>query len=97
MKLSRIDTVRRLYHELNRLSIKAEFLRIYETVGELVGRYDEPPSPRLFLALVLANTDAQHGSITEVARLLQEMGESGVEPDSATYHAVLKVHMRFLV
>ena len=86
---TRVD---KLYHKLDRLKFKAEdFLWIYENVGELVGQHGEAPNRRMFLALILANTDAQHGSTTEVMRLLEEMTQSGIEPDSATYHAVLKV------
>lgn len=91
LKPSQLATVNRLYHELHRQYDLIDFLRIYEIVGELVGRHGEPPNARMFLALILANTNSQHGSTTEVTRLLQEMVDEGVEPDSNTYHAVLKV------
>lgn len=80
-----------MYHELNRHTSKTDFLRVYELVGELVKQHGEAPNRSMFLALVLANTDAQHGSVTEVLRLLQEMAENGIQPDSAILHAVLKV------
>lgn len=88
---SQSSPVDRLYCDLNRHLSKRGFLRVYETVGELVGRHGEAPNLRLFLALILANANAQHGSPAEVTRLLQEMAENGIEPDLATYHAVLKV------
>lgn len=91
LRLSQLTKIDGLYHELNRYSSKTDFLRVYETVGELVKQHGEAPNRPLFLALILANTDAQHGSITEVLRLLQEMAENGIQPDSAIFHAVLKV------
>lgn len=92
-QLGNVDT---LYRELYRQGIRADFLKVYEIVGELVGRHGEAPNARLFLALILANTSSQHGSTTEVMRLLQEMADDGIEPDSATYHAVLKVDVENL-
>lgn len=90
------DPVERLYrelhdHEINQPGRQVDFLRVYETVGELVRKHGEAPSRRLYLALVLANRDAQHGSVTEILRLLQEMVDNGIQPDSALYHAMLKV------
>lgn len=96
LRPSQSNTVDRLYDELNRQSSKIDFLRVYETVGELVRQHGEAPNRRLFLALILANTSAPHGSITEVLRLLQEMAENGIQPDSAVYHAVLKVDLETL-
>ena len=90
-RLRPLTTVDRLYHELDRHASKTDFLRVYDTVGELVKQHGEAPNRSLFLALVLANTDAQHGSVTEVLRLLQEMAENEIQPDSAIFHAVLKV------
>lgn len=96
-RLRQLTTVDRLYHELNRHTGKIDFLRVYETVGELVKQHGEAPNRSLFLALVLANTDAQHGSVTEVIRLLQEMAENEIQPDSPIFHAVLKVDGKTLV
>lgn len=58
----------------------------------LVRERQEAPSPQLYLALILANTSPQHGSLEEVSKLLQEIEQSGTLLDSAMYHAVLKVH-----
>jgi hypothetical protein len=96
LRPSQLGTVDRLYHEVHRQDVTKDFLRIYEAVGELVGRHGEAPNSRMFLALILANTNPHHGSTTEVTRLLQEMIEEGIEPDSATYHAVLKVDVNKL-
>lgn len=97
LRPNQFTTVDRLYHELNRQGGKTNFLRVYEIVRELIRVHGEAPNRRMFLALVLANTNAQHGSIIEVMRLLQEMAENGIQPDSAMYHAVLKVVWRPLV
>ena len=88
--------VDKLYHRLNRQISKIDFLRVYETVGELVRQHGEAPNRRLFLALILANTNAENGSITEVLRLLREMADNGIEPDSTIFHAVLKVDVETL-
>lgn len=97
LKPNRSGIVDKLYGRLNGPIIRADFLLIYETVGELVGKHGEAPNARLFLALIIANASAPHGSTTEVTGLLQEMAEHGIEPDSAIYHAVLKVDLEPLV
>ena len=91
LKPSQLGTVDRLYQELHQQGYKSDFLQIYEVIGELVGRHGEAPNVRMFLAMILANTNSQHGSTTEVTRLLQEMVAEGIDPDSAIYHAALKV------
>ena len=93
LRPNQLSAVERLYYELNRQGSKTDFLWVYETVGELIRQHGEAPNRRLFLALILANTNAAHGSITEVMRLLQEMAENGIQPDAAIYHAVLKVYV----
>ena len=51
----------------------------------------QKPDLRLYEALLLANTDNQAGSAGEVARILDEIVVEGLVPDSATYHAALRV------
>lgn len=50
------------------------------------------PSARHYKALILANSDALHGSPEFVRRLLEEMEEQGIAADSGTLHAALQVH-----
>lgn len=80
-----------LYHELLHAGGQGDFIRVYVLVEELVRSRGEKPNSRLYLALILANTNPQHGSPAEVRRLLQEMADEGLGPDSAINHAVLKV------
>lgn len=80
-----------LYNELQDVSLKGDYIRTYVLVEVLVKERGEEPNIRLYLALILANTSAQHGSPAEVTRLLDEMESEGLVPDSAIYHAVLKV------
>ena len=51
----------------------------------------QKPNLRLYDALLLANTDNQYGSAREVATILDEIAAEGLTPDSATYHAALRV------
>ena len=57
----------------------------------LVRERGQKPNLKLYDALLLANTDSQNGSAGEVARILDEIAMEGLVPDSATYHAALKV------
>ena len=79
------------YEELRRAASAGNYVRVQVLVKILVRDRGEQPSPRLYQALLLANTNLQHGSPAEVKRLLQEMKDEGFTPDSSTYHAVLKV------
>jgi hypothetical protein len=49
------------------------------------------PSARHYKALILANSDALHGSPEFVRSLLEEMEEQGIAADSGTLHAALQV------
>lgn len=60
------------------------------------------PSARHYKALILANSDALHGSPMFVRSLLEEMEKQGIAADSGTLHAALqvchtRVEMNFLV
>lgn len=83
--------IRAGYQDLKRFSERADYVRVQAQVEQLVRVNHETPSLRLYNALILANGNPQMGSAGEVARLLQEMVEGGIMPDSATYHAVLRV------
>ena len=80
-----------LYEQLHKSCIAGDYDRVQKIVRILVRERGERPSTRLYTALVLANTHAEHGSVQQVEMLLEEMVAEGVNPDSATYHAVLKV------
>ncbi len=58
---------------------------------ELIEERGQQPNERHYAALLIANTDPTYGSAAEVERLLEEMGRAGLRPDSAVYHAALKV------
>lgn len=81
-----------IWEELRKASSKGDFVRVQRIVRILVTVHGELPSPRLYTALILANTSSQYGSVQEVEHILGEMAEEGLSPDSTAYHAVLKVH-----
>lgn len=80
-----------IYDDLRRSAIKGDLLQVHAIVKEIVQNQGEEPNSRLFHALILANTDPRHGSPAEVRRLLEEMVREEIMPDSAIYHAVIKV------
>ena len=84
-----------VYEELHSASIQGNYVRVQEIVEILVKDRNEAPNKRIYLALLLANASPQHGSPTEVVRLLQEMAKEGITPDAGAYHAVLKVSFLF--
>ena len=79
------------YQELRRSAVKGNYSLTREIVSILVKERGQKPNLRLYDALLLANMDNQDGSAGEVARLLDEIAVEGLTPDSATYHAALKV------
>ena len=83
--------IRSAYQELRKVALRGAYAQIQECVRILVKERGEKPNLRLYDALLLANTDPEHGSPQEVAELLEEMANDGLNPDSATYHAVLRV------
>lgn len=80
------------YQELRKL--KRNYAQIQDLVKALVKDRGQKPNLRLYDALLLANTDNQYGSAGEVARILDEIAVEGLTPDSATYHAALRVRYR---
>ena len=71
--------------------MKGNYTSTRDIVSILVKERGQKPNLRLYDALLLANMDHQDGSAGEVARLLDEIAVEGLTPDSATYHAALKV------
>jgi len=86
-----------VWEELRKASSKSDFIRVQRIIRTLVAVHGEPPSPRLYTALILANASPQHGSVQEVEGILGEMGEEGLSPDSSAYHAVLKVCLAYMI
>ena len=80
------------YQNLRQIALGAKYRQTQECVRILVEERGEKPNLRLYDALLLANADHEHGSASEVARILEEMENEGLTPDSATYHAVLRVN-----
>ena len=70
---------------------QGDYARVKNYITLLVGKRRERPTVQLYHKMILANTDPEHGSPNEVASLLQEMIREGLYPDSAIYHAVIKV------
>ena len=84
-------TNRDAYEALRKASTTGNYEMVQALLDLLIRERQEAPSPHSYLALILANTNPQHGSLEEVSKLLQEMEESGIVLDSAMYHAILKV------
>lgn len=80
-----------LYRELEYASLRGDYIRVRILAEVLVKERGEEPNLPLYLGLILANTNPQHGSPAEVKRLLEEMEAEGLIPDSSIYHAALKV------
>lgn len=80
-----------LYRELQYASLRGDYIRVRILAEVLVKERGEEPNLPLYLGLILANTNPQHGSPAEVKSLLEEMRAEGLIPDSSIYHAALKV------
>lgn len=86
-----IHNNQQIYEDLRRSAVKGDLVRVDTLVNEIVNTRGEKPDTRIYLALILVNISAQDGSPAEVRRLLGEMAKEEIVPDSAIYHAVLKV------
>ena len=83
------------YQELRRsTSHNVDYAHVRDIVNILVKERGQKPNLRLYDALLLANTDNVNGSAGEVAQILDEIAAQGLVPDSATYHAALRVRNR---
>ena len=80
------------YEQLREASRKADYQRVTGLVKLLICEHHEKPNSRLYNALILANADPEHGNPQAVDDLLVEMVEQDIIPDSAIYHAALKVN-----
>lgn len=81
------------YEDLRKAGTAGDYVRVYDVLKTLIQDRGEQPSRRHYQAMLLANTNAQHGSPAEVARILQQMEDDGLTLDSAAYHAIVKVKM----
>ena len=79
------------YQQLQQTALAGNYRQIQVLIKILVEERGEKPSLRLFDALLLANADHKDGSASELVKLLEEIANEGMTPDSATYHAILRV------
>ena len=68
-----------------------DYGRVKTLAKELVVNRGYKPDASIYEALILANANPDRGSVQEISRWLQDMEKADVAPDSATYHAALKV------
>lgn len=80
-----------LYGKLRYAAAKGEYLKAREIVEFLVRERRERPSIELYNALILANISSNPGTAWRVHELLTEMQQAGLQMDTGTCHAVLKV------
>lgn len=80
-----------VYQKLRQIALKGGHSQIQACVNIVLTERGEKPNVRLYDALLLANVDHEYGSAYEASKLLEEMAKEGIAPDSATYHAALKV------
>ncbi|KAL8829220.1 MAG: hypothetical protein Q9170_006264 [Blastenia crenularia] len=80
-----------LTEEMRRASTAGDYPRLREILKIMVQERGGNPSRKHYQALLLANTSAQQGSAAETVGILQDMEDAGITPDSASYHAVLRV------
>ena len=80
-----------LEQQLHKTANEADYLTVHAIVKALIEGHVEPPSTKLYTALLQANADPLNGSAQEVRELLTNMTEDGCPPNSAAYHAALEV------
>ena len=81
----------RLYDELHTSHSKGQYEFVQSIIRKLVEDHHQEPDLRLYEGLILSNADPQNGSAAAVEEILEDMGNEGIVPDSAIYHAILKV------
>ena len=80
-----------LYRFLQIEAYRGGVLRVDRIVTRLVKDYGEPPSVKIYDALIRVNIDAEQGSAARVEALFKEMHLRGLTPNSTIYHSILKV------
>ncbi|KAK0932805.1 hypothetical protein LTR29_015607 [Friedmanniomyces endolithicus] len=80
-----------LYTRLRTLAYGGKTRECRELAEYIVKDRREKPSTQLYSALILSNTSHDNGGAWRVLEYLDEMREAGLQPDTGTCHAVLKV------
>ncbi|KAK0275335.1 hypothetical protein LTR35_011037 [Friedmanniomyces endolithicus] len=80
-----------LYTRLRTLAYGGKTRECRELAEYIVKTRREKPSTQLYSALILSNTSHDNGGAWRVLEYLEEMREAGLQPDTGTCHAVLKV------
>jgi hypothetical protein len=83
------------YDKLRALRGKeGSYQEILDLVEYLVLEKGEKPTLIHYESLIIANSDAEHGSVEAVKFLLEEMKEYGINGNSGLYHYVLQACFR---
>ncbi|KAK3669302.1 hypothetical protein LTR78_010801, partial [Recurvomyces mirabilis] len=80
-----------LYTRLRTLAANGKTKETWDLVEMLLRDRKEKPSLQLYNALILSNTSHDDGAAWRVIEYLEEMAQAGLQMDSATCHAILKV------
>ncbi|KAL8712006.1 MAG: hypothetical protein Q9220_003702 [cf. Caloplaca sp. 1 TL-2023] len=80
-----------LDEDLRRASHAGDFPRVREILRILIGEHGQKPDRRHYIALLLSNTNPQHGLPLHIMQVLEEMESEGIAMDSAIYHAIIRV------
>lgn len=86
-----VTSVSELYLRLRRCALKGETKNARKTAEYLVRTRNEKPNLHIYSALILATSSREHGSAADLAALLKEMADAGLELDNDTCHEALKV------
>ncbi|KAK5138451.1 hypothetical protein LTR08_000037 [Meristemomyces frigidus] len=80
-----------LHTHLHALAIAGKTKACRVVAELLVQERREKPSVRLYGSLILSNVGHDQGAAWRVGEYLEEMRQAGLQPDTGTCHAVLKV------
>lgn len=80
-----------LYTRLRTLAIGGKVQPCRELAEVIVRERREKPNVQLYSALILSNINYDQGAAWRVSEYLEEMRAVGLQPDTGTCHAVLKV------
>ena len=65
--------------------------KIYEILDILIEKEKEQPKSLHYEAVILGNSDPEHGSIENVEQILEAMKHEGIAIGAPIYNAVLRV------
>lgn len=80
-----------LYRHLRRMALRGHTKDVDSLVHYLLQQRKEPPNTRMYNALILANVNPDCGIAGRAEALLEELKLKDLNPDSVTYHDLLKV------